>query len=52
MALAAVVLQKLVGQGRMLSDLRELDEALYHGLMEVKRYGGDVEELWSDLLSG
>lgn len=44
-ALASVVLQKMVGQGRVLSDLKELDEALYSGLMQVKRYTGDVEEL-------
>ena len=44
-ALASVVLQRMVGQGRVLSDLRELDEALYNGLMQIKRYDGDVEGL-------
>ena len=44
-ALASVVLQKMVGQGRVLGDLRELDESLYNGLMQVKRYAGDVEDL-------
>ena len=44
-ALASVVLQRMVGQGRVLSDLRELDEGLYNALMQVKRYEGDVEDL-------
>ena len=44
-ALASVVLQKMVGQGRVLSDLKELDDALYSALMQVKRYDGNVEDL-------
>ena len=43
--LAVVVLEKLIGQGRVLGDLREMDKALYQSLMAVKRYEGAVEDL-------
>jgi len=43
--LAVVVLEKLIGQGRVLGDLKEMDKALYQSLMAVKRYDGDVEDL-------
>ena len=43
--LAVVVLEKLIGQGRVLGDLREMDKGLYNSLMQVKRYEGSVEDL-------
>ena len=43
--LAVVVLEKLIGQGRVLGDLREMDKGLYQSLMAVKRYEGSVEDL-------
>ena len=43
--LAVVVLERLIGQGRVLGDLREMDAALYQSLMAVKRYEGSVDDL-------
>ncbi|KAJ1972311.1 ubiquitin-protein ligase (E3), partial [Dimargaris xerosporica] len=42
-ALAPFFLNKWLGKANYINDLASLDPALYHGLMELKRYPGDTE---------